>query len=256
MQTLLDASNRCREAHPLYRKIPIKIDEALHAELAEQGIGLDSIPPAGSVVRLGRIPKNSAGGSSPIRTDELSHKVRRVAVQVQQVQQVLQAPNTGIDLLVSDTGTPKERVVVLEANQCPFQTALMSPLEAAPGMGNHVPEALIDAYFPASRRAPRWPAASFDFVALREVLASAAVSSLALPRIQRGWQHQRMAFDPDGQQTLDIDERMRAMRRCGAVVQAMALADGRWLVDALGAPAVLTEAWRQWPGSAGDRCDP
>jgi hypothetical protein len=250
LRELVATRNRLRTAHPIYRRMPIEIDAAL---VSAQGLALDAVPAAGHWVGLGRIPKNSAGGESPIRTHSLGQRARRVAVQVQQA---LGAPNVGIDLLVCDEGTPQERVVVLEANQCPFQTALVAPLEPAEGMGNHAAEALMDAYFPASRQAPRWPAASFDFVALREGLRSAAMSTVQLPVLQPDWQHQRLALNDSAQQVLDWQACVEVMRRQGLWVQTMRLASGERLVDALGAPHALVKGWAAWPPSAGQRCDP
>ncbi len=253
VRALVEACNQRRRHHPLYHNMLIKLDDSVVAELAAQGMNLESIPPGGQWVRLGRVPKNSAGGSSPVRSHEVSEQARRVAVRVQQV---LKVPNTGIDLLVCDEGTPRERVVVLEANQCPFQTALVAPLEPADGMGNHAAEALIDTYFPASRQAPRWPAASFDFVALRRMLPNAVASSLGLPVIQRDWQHQRLAIHPEAQQQAEMVARVEAMRGHGAIVQVMSLADGELLIDALGTAPVLGAAWALWPASSGKRVDP
>lgn len=253
VRELIEESNRRRAAHVLYRKMPIKSDATLQEHLDAAHLTLDSVPPDGQVVTLGRIPMTGDGGESPIRSHELSLQARRVAIRVQQA---LQVPNTGIDLLVCNEGTSCEKVVVLEANQCPFQTVLVAPLVAAAGMGNHHAEALMDTYFPASRTAQRWPAASFDFITLRRVLPTSVASSFGLPVIQPDWQHQRLSLTGDEQRRVDVEACLSAMRLQRVVVQAMTLSEGNLLVDALGAPAALAASWRLWPGSVGERCDP
>jgi len=248
---LIEARNQVRSRHPFYRKMLINVSDDLIAELETQGLTLESVPAPAERVRLGRLPKNNAGGESPIRSYELSNQARQVAVRVQQV---LGVPNTGIDLLVCDEGTPKERVVILEANQCPFQTALAVPLVPAKGMGNFAAEALIDTYFPASRSSPRWPAASFNFVALRHMLTQCVAASLAVPTIEPGWLHQRLRIPPGNLADDQVNHHLQKMAGSNAIIQTLKQKDGAWLVDALGSSTDLQHLWALWP--VGDRCDP
>lgn len=189
IRQLINRKNALRRAHPVYRRDPIALDTSMKERLARDGLSLDAVPAAGQRVFLDDVPSVHRGGDVEDVTDSLPHSVREQAIRAQQA---LALPNTGLDLMVSGAGTVQERVVVLEANQCPYIALLSLPLDpATPSPGNRVAESIIDHYFPASVTNHRHTRASFDFMQICRTLQSGVASEIALPVLGQEWVHQR-----------------------------------------------------------------
>lgn len=109
----------------------IKVDEAIHALLAESGLTLDSVPARGVVVPLRSTANLSTGGTAIDRTDEIHPEnamlARRAALAVG-------LDVAGIDLLAPDITRPVRETGggVVEVNAAPGLRMHLAPSEGRP----------------------------------------------------------------------------------------------------------------------------
>ena len=189
IRQLINRKNALRRAHPVYRRDPIDLDARLEERLSRDQLSLDAVPSTNQRIFLSDVPSVHHGGDVEDVTQTLPHSVRRQAIRAQRA---LGLPNTGLDLIVSGAGTAQERVVVLEANQCPYISLLSLPLDpATPSPGNPVAESIIDHYFPESVTNYRHTQASFDFMQVCRMLQSGVASEIGLPVLGPDWVCQR-----------------------------------------------------------------
>ncbi|MEK7510935.1 MAG: hypothetical protein AAB582_01725 [Patescibacteria group bacterium] len=111
---------------------PMQLDEAAEAELAWQGLAIDSIPEAGRKVTLHQKINWSVGGTTADVTDEV-HPVN-VAL-FEEVARVLKAPIVGLDFIIPDitrSWKEQDRCGILECNSMPFFDNHHLPFEGKP----------------------------------------------------------------------------------------------------------------------------
>ena len=114
------------------------MDATTDAVLAEQGLALGDVPPAGARIEVCNTANLHTGGTIHDVTDHLHPALADAAVIASRA---LEIPVTGLDLLVPDVSGPE--YVMIEANE-------------RPGLANHEPrptaEAFVDLLFPTLRR--------------------------------------------------------------------------------------------------------
>jgi len=186
VENLIKLKNMWRQQHPRYYKDSIKVNAKAEQMLMEQGMAITSIPPKDFQVWLNDVPSTTYGGDLIDCSATVPYSAQRTAIATQQA---LELPTIGVDLIVCDN----ERVVVLEANQCPYTSAGVLPLKPdVPSPGNLFAEAIIDYYFPDSIDKTRHVKASFDFLLVCRTLQSGMVAEVTLPVIGPDWVHRRM----------------------------------------------------------------
>jgi D-alanine-D-alanine ligase-like ATP-grasp enzyme len=93
-----------------------RADLRLLAELAEQGLTLESVPEKGRAVRLLPAANLSSGGAGSIVTDALCGAFKEIAVSAGEV---LGLTYFGVDLLAPDLADPAGGYAILEVNAAP-----------------------------------------------------------------------------------------------------------------------------------------
>jgi D-alanine-D-alanine ligase-like ATP-grasp enzyme len=134
---LIEAQSRRRSA-ATGGESSIPVDDTTVALLAEQGLALHDVLPAGLRIEVCATANLHTGGTIHDVTEQLHPALADSALLAAEA---LEIPVTGIDLLVPDlTGADH---VILEANE-------------RPGLANHEPqptaEAFLDLLFPGLRR--------------------------------------------------------------------------------------------------------
>ncbi len=122
----------------------IKLDPIALAVLHEQGLGADSITPAGARVLLRRTANLSTGGTA---SDVTSRVHPEVAARALEAARVVGLDIAGVDVLAEDIGRPLEEQggAVVEVNAGP---GLRMHLEPSAGEPQPVGEAIVDLLFP------------------------------------------------------------------------------------------------------------
>lgn len=115
----------------------IPIDEETRRVIRQSGMDWDEIPPAGKTVLLRKTANFHTGGTIRDVTDQVSHRLRRIA---EEASRVLDIPVVGFDFLLPDFSG--EKYTIIEANE-------------RPGLANHEPqptaERFIDFLFPETK---------------------------------------------------------------------------------------------------------
>lgn len=123
----------------------MKIDEVVQLTLGKQGLGLDSRPAVGQVVRLREGANLSTGGTARDVTDEVHPDITALAVRTASV---IGLDVAGVDLVTPDIALPPNpgRTAVIEVNAAPGIRMHLFPSEGRP---RPVAEAIVRAMFPA-----------------------------------------------------------------------------------------------------------
>lgn len=175
VEQLVKRKNADRSRNPFLSKGLIKVDVEVRSMLESQNLDLSSIPDEGRHVHLRRVANASAGGDVVDVTDDVPEKMRDAAVAA-----VAAMPNihvAGVDFLYSSEGA--NDFAIIEMNSRPHIPVNMYPTA---GVGRDVPKAMIDYFFPESRR-PETPGTemlTLDLSAVQSVLAKGHASSVTL----------------------------------------------------------------------------
>jgi cyanophycin synthetase len=122
----------------------IQVDEEATAYAAEQGFGLDAVPPKGRRVFLKRTGNTSTGGISIDRTDEIHPENAEIA---EQAAKVIGLDIAGIDFICPDISVPVRETGggIVEVNAAPGFRMHTHPTEGEP---QYVAKPVIDMLFP------------------------------------------------------------------------------------------------------------
>lgn len=145
---LVDRKTADRKANPYLSSGPTPRNDDTAVILDEQGLGWTSVPDEGRTVMLARNASSSLGGDTVDVTHSLPDAMARAAVDA-----VAAMPNihiAGIDFIHDPAGSGG--FAILEMNSRPHIPLNMYPTH---GAGPDVPKAMIDHFFPDSRRAGR-----------------------------------------------------------------------------------------------------
>lgn len=144
---LIDQKNRRRLSNPFHATAPIKRDYEVDEYVVKAGYDYESIPSAGVRVRLRGKANVSAGGDFEDRTKSLPQHIKDAAVR--SVAAVPGLAAAGVDVLYDPSKPQGEDYVVIELNSRAHIALNMYPNY---GSGPDVPAAIIDNYFPESKR--------------------------------------------------------------------------------------------------------
>lgn len=138
---LIEEKNHLRSKSPYFKTRLITIDPYVIEFLKQEQRTLQCIPPKGEKVFLTDIANISMGGDPIDVTDQLHPTLQKMAIKA--VNAIPGLNHAGVDLLYNDHGA-----VVIEINP----TAVIgSHLFPSIGKSRHVPEAIIDYYFPETK---------------------------------------------------------------------------------------------------------
>ncbi|MCG6659892.1 hypothetical protein HOP52_19295 [Halomonas campisalis] len=229
VRELVERKAAARRAHPVYRTDPLALDESALAFLAAHGHTPEDVPAPGERVYLDDRPGTQFGGDFIDGTGALPPPAAKVAIAATRA---LGLPNAGLDLIVPEDDPA--RSVVLEANQNPYIDLDVLPFPGVYVAGsNRIAESIIDDYFPSSVTRPRFPRASFDFMAICQMLTTGIVSEVSLPVLGADWVHERLTL-PATQVDQAIVDRIHQVRlRHGLHVQLVKSETGDVIVDAV-----------------------
>lgn len=123
-------------------------DRSLTSVLAQEGLTLDDVPPAGRTVVLRDTANLSTGGEAIDRTDEVHPEVRLAA---ERAARVVGLDVAGIDLLTSDLSRPLAETGggIVEVNAAPGYRMHLAPSQGRP---RDVAGATLDVLYPAGTR--------------------------------------------------------------------------------------------------------
>ncbi|QZY53128.1 ATP-grasp domain-containing protein [Leucobacter tenebrionis] len=144
---LIQQKNKVRMQNPFLSKGLIRKDREVKTYLEKQDLTYDSIPENGVTVRLRGKANASAGGDVVDFTDDLPAHIKEAAVQSLAALEGVSA--AGVDILYDPSKPRGEDYVVIEMNSRAHIGVNMYPTE---GIGRDVPSAIIDEFFPGSRR--------------------------------------------------------------------------------------------------------
>lgn len=147
IRELIKVKNKVKRRNPFQSNSLIKQDFEVDSTLERLGYTYESIPHDGTEVRLRGKANVSAGGDFIDTTDELPKHIVDAAERSVAAFPGLAA--AGVDVLYDPTKPVGEDYVILELNARAHIGLNMYPTY---GPGQDVPKAILDAYFPASRR--------------------------------------------------------------------------------------------------------
>src|SRR5690625_5159978 len=153
----------------------IKIDSELKDMLTRQNYTLNSIPKKDKLVLLKSKNNISSGGDPVDITDEVSDKIKRIAIEAIKAIPALQS--AGVDLMVNEN---EDTAVVIEINS---QASIRSHLYPIYGEPRDVPSKLIDLYFPETRNIKRNDKIYFRFNKIREGFNKGIFKEYTLPAV-------------------------------------------------------------------------
>lgn len=220
---LVKRKNSERRSNPFLSKGLIRVDFEVETVLEEQGLALTDVPPLGRVVPLRRVANASAGGDVEDVTDNLPPGIAEAAVRAS-----LALPNiyvAGVDFLYDSEANGD--YVVIEMNSRPHIPMNMYPTE---GEGRDVPKAMIDYFFPGSRR-PAIPGdalLNFDLGPVAAVLRTRRASRVTLPSLPEHHFPVRrsVTFTPSGSSSLSQARAVHVERRAALADISGSLEEG------------------------------
>lgn len=181
IEQLIYYKNEERKKNPFLAKGLIKIDDELLRFISDRGYSLESVPKSGELVFLRGKNNASAGGDSIDATDEVSDKIKEIAVKA--VKAIPHLNQCGVDILVNENNQDKPGVVI-ELNSRAEIGLHLFPLI---GQARDIPGAIIDYYFPEScRYSTKNRRLVYNVQSVLSPFMVGAASSVTLPPIPSG----------------------------------------------------------------------
>lgn len=178
IKTLINLKQKRRFENPALFGRKINIDNEVIQVLAEQGYTIESVPKQGDKVLLKTKNNISAGGDAVDITDELTEKIKGIAIDAANA--IPGLAHCGVDLIVdleNDTAT------VIEINSQPHIASQMFP---EMGQGRNIPKAIIDYYFPETKANYKKPLYYFDFEHVWKLFRKGSAQEIFIPNIPQG----------------------------------------------------------------------
>ncbi|GEL08348.1 hypothetical protein [Salisediminibacterium halotolerans] len=175
IKKLVKAKNELRTSTPAMSNRPIELDKETDTILKSKGYTLDTIPSEGEFVYL-KTKNNVSSGGDPIDvTDEVSEKMKNIAVNAAKA--IPDLVHCGVDMIINyqeDTG------VVLEVNSRPHITAHLYPMR---GKSRDIPKEIIDYYFPETSQNYNLtgPNVYYDFGSVHNLFTQGTCKYFTLP---------------------------------------------------------------------------
>lgn len=169
VRELIEAKNQKRSMNPYLKGALIIPDEEIDILLERRGFTLDSVVPDGETVWLREKANASAGGDTIDVTDELSADTRQQAVNA--VKSIDGIYHGGVDLIIRDRGTEREKSYVLEINGAAELGIHLYPYV---GPQRRPDQDIVDFYFPLSSRNSQTDGWFFNLKSIQALLKGTA----------------------------------------------------------------------------------
>lgn len=178
VRELIKLKNIERSKNPSLVGRNIKIDKETKNMLKAQNLTLDSVPEKGEQIFLKSKNNVSAGGDSIDVTDSLTKEVKKVAIKANKA--IPNLVHSGVDLMVDEKAN---KAYVIEINSRPHITAQLFPMR---GKARDIPKAIIDYYFPETKKIEYQPYLNFNFETIWEEFRTGRKKKYTLPSHPKG----------------------------------------------------------------------
>ncbi|GAA1722645.1 hypothetical protein [Brachybacterium phenoliresistens] len=165
-----------RRGNPHLRNHALAIDADAERVLAAQGADASTVPDEGQVLFLREAANLAQGGDSLDLTDTLPESIKQIAIDA--VDAVEGLSHAGVDLLVEDPSDPGSQVFINELNP---SAGLGGHIYPAYGSQRNVPAAIIDHYFPGTKRRPHSSSWYFPLNQTSRLLTARAATMIEMP---------------------------------------------------------------------------
>lgn len=174
---LIKEKNISRKSNPHLYYRSIKLNKQLFDKLKIEGLSLNSVLPKNKRLFLRNISNLSAGGDPIDITDELSPKIKDMAIKASQA---VGAKQCGVDVLLN---TKNNTGVVIEINSKAHIGSHLFPLE---GKSRDIPKAIIDLYFPELANQKRTADnLFFDYGTIVQPLREGTAVEVKVPKVPK-----------------------------------------------------------------------
>ena len=178
IKELISEKNELRSKMPYLSYKPIKIDKNVERFIAQQGLTPSSIIEKNKKVFLRSNSNLSTGGDPIDATDILTDEVKKIAARA--IQAIPNLHHAGVDVLV-DRNNPN-KATIIEINPTAEIGFHLFPIE---GKGRDVPKAIIDYYFPESKKFQR-SSYYFDYQNLISQVNNMSASEIQVKNVPEG----------------------------------------------------------------------
>src|SRR5690606_6662199 len=175
IKELIALKNEERRKNPNYKGRNIIIDKELKQNIEKVGYDLNSILEEGKQLFLRNKSNISAGGESIDVTDEITDEIKNLAVAATKA--IPGLAQAGVDIIVNEK---ENSGAVLEINTRPGIGGHLFPSE---GKARDIPKAIIDYYFPNTKRMKNSTQCYFDYGSIQELLNSGLAEEVIVPPV-------------------------------------------------------------------------
>lgn len=158
IDTLIKNKNALRRLNPRLISCPVRSDDEAVDYLNQSDYNLDTIPQKGEVVYLNDKANISLGGDPVDVLDDLSSNIKDIAIKA--LNTIPGLKHGAVDLMIETNSQGEESGYVIELNPTAQLGGILFPLQGEP---RDVPSAIIDYYFPESKKSNRNLKTFFDF---------------------------------------------------------------------------------------------
>lgn len=173
VRDLIRMKNLERRKNPNYKGRNIKIDKELRRNIEKEGYSLDSILEEGKKLYLRKNSNISSGGESVDVTDELTKEMKQVAIEATRA--IPGLAQSGVDVIINKE---KNTGAVIEVNTRP---GIGGHLYPSKGKARDIPKAVIDYYFPNTKRRKESLNFYFDYGSVKDILNCGLAEEVIVP---------------------------------------------------------------------------
>lgn len=173
IRQLIKTKNKERRKNPNYKGRNIKIDNELKVNVEKQGYTLESILEKNKRLFLRNNSNISSGGESIDVTEQISKELKELAIQATKA--IPGLIQSGVDVMINE----KENTgAIIEVNTRPGIGGHLFPSK---GKARDIPKAIIDYYFPDTKRREKSSNFYFDYTSVKESLNSGLAQEVIVP---------------------------------------------------------------------------
>lgn len=158
IEALIKEKNNIRKQNPRLISCPVRTDKEAINYLNKSSYNLNSIPQKGKVIYLNDKANISLGGDPIDVLDDLSPKIKNIAIKA--LNAIPGLKHGAVDLMIETNSDGEELGYVIELNPTAQLGGILFPLKGEP---RDVPSAIIDYYFPETKKNQRNLKTFFDF---------------------------------------------------------------------------------------------
>lgn len=175
IRQLIRIKNSERRKNPNYKGRNIKIDKELRKNVEKEGYTLETILEEGKKLYLRKNSNISSGGESIDVTDELTKEMKKLAIDATKA--IPGLVQSGVDVIINKNNNTG---AVIEVNTRP---GIGGHLYPSKGKARDIPKAIIDYYFPNTKRREKSTFFYFDYSSIKEALNSGLAEEIIVPSL-------------------------------------------------------------------------